>query len=193
MLQAMNTNTRVTCDHRSPLLQVISIVPALAGSNLWSNQGFYLNLSDSLNSTYVLLSHLDTDLILSNRLQLGQFVHVDRFHFDSPLPSVSNLRPLAGRHPFLGTPEPLITRISPSSHHFLIQPLSDSELDPLSHLSLNNNNNNKSLIPNPEEPKQHHNHKDNTKEQIFSRDPLTSSKYNSEEVSYSTKEFQILS
>ena len=74
----------------------------------------------------------------------------------------------------------------------------DSELDPLSHLSLNNNNNkspipNPNPNPNPEEPKQHHNHKDNTKEQIFSRDPLTSSKYNSEEVSYSTKEFQILS
>ncbi|KAG4930221.1 hypothetical protein AAZX31_17G117000 [Glycine max] len=177
MLQAMNTNTRVTGDHRSPLLQVIGIVPALAGSDLWSNQGFYLNLSDSLNSTYVLLSHPDTDLILSNRLQLGQFVHVDRFHFDSPLPSVSNLRPLAGRHPFLGTPEPLITRISPSSRHFLIQPLSDSELDPLSHLSLNNNNNkspipNPNPNPNPEEPKQHHNHKDSTKERIISRDPL---------------------
>ncbi|KAG5153513.1 hypothetical protein JHK82_011482 [Glycine max] len=175
MLQAMNTNTRVTGDHRSPLLQVIGIVPALAGSDLWSNQGFYLNLSDSVNSTYVLLSHPDTDLILSNRLQLGQFVHVDRFHFDSPLPSVSNLRPLAGRHPFLGTPEPLIARISPSTRHFLIQPLSDSELDPLSLLSLNNNN--KSPIPNPnpnpnhnhEEHKQHH--KDSSKERI-SRDPL---------------------
>ena len=47
MLQAMNTNTYVTGDHRSPLLQVIGIVPALAGSDLWSNQGFYLNLSDS--------------------------------------------------------------------------------------------------------------------------------------------------
>lgn len=68
MLQAMNTNTYVTGDHRSPLLQVIGIVPALVDSDLWSNQGFYLNLSDSLNSTYVLLSHPDTDLILSNRL-----------------------------------------------------------------------------------------------------------------------------
>ncbi|KAG5031288.1 hypothetical protein GmHk_06G015625 [Glycine max] len=150
MLQAMNTNTYVTGDHRSPLLQVIGIVPALVDSDLWSNQGFYLNLSDSLNSTY-----------------LGQFVHVDRFHFDSSLPFVSNLRPLASRHPFLGTPEPLITRISPSSRHFLIQPLFDSELDPLSHLSLNNNKSpipNPNPNPNPEEPKQHHNHKDSPKE-----------------------------
>ncbi|WVZ10368.1 hypothetical protein V8G54_014898 [Vigna mungo] len=68
MLQAMNTNTRVTGDHRSPLLQVIGIVPALAGSDLWFNQGFYLNLSDSLNSTYVFLSHPDTDLILDGTI-----------------------------------------------------------------------------------------------------------------------------
>lgn len=131
LLQAMNSDTRVTGDHRSPLLQLIGIVPALAGTDLFSNQGFYLNLSDSLNSTYVLLSHPDTDLILSNRLQLGQFLYVDRFHFNNPLPTVSNIRPLSTRHPFLGTPEPLVARISSSSRHFTIQPLSDSD-DPLS-------------------------------------------------------------
>ncbi|XP_027917331.1 uncharacterized protein LOC114176481 [Vigna unguiculata] len=173
MLQAMNTNTRVTGDHRSPLLQVIGIVPALAGSDLWSNQGFYLNLSDSLNSTYVLLSHPDTDLILSNRLQLGQFVHVDRFQFDSPLPSVSAIRPLAGRHPFLGTPEPLVARISPSTRHFLIQPLPDSDLDPLS-LYLSNSDptqpRNPNPSPSPEElkPKEQ---KPKDKERV-SREPL---------------------
>ncbi|XP_061362175.1 uncharacterized protein LOC133305929 [Gastrolobium bilobum] len=163
MLQAMNSNTRVTGDHRSPLLQVIGIVPALAGSDLWSNQGFYLNLSDSLNSTYVLLSHPDTDLILSNRLQLGQFIHVDRFHFDSPLPSVSNIRPLPGRHNnFLGSPEPLVARMSPSNRHFIIQPLSDSDSDdplPL-HLSNNNNNNN------------NNNNSNNQPEVVRSRQPL---------------------
>ncbi|GAU19059.1 hypothetical protein TSUD_193960 [Trifolium subterraneum] len=115
LLQAMNTDTRVTGDHRSPLLQLIGIVPALAGSDLFSNQGFYLNLSDSLNSTYVLLSHPDTDLILNNRLQLGQFIYVDRFHFNSPLPIVTNIRPLPTRHPFVGTPEPLVARISSTS------------------------------------------------------------------------------
>ncbi|CAK8563334.1 unnamed protein product [Lathyrus sativus] len=137
LLQAMNTDTRVTGDHRSPLLQLIGIVPALAGSDLFSNEGFYLNLSDSLNSTYVLLSHPDTELILSNRLQLGQFLYVDRFHFNTPLPTVSNIRPLTTRHPFVGTPEPLIARISPSTRHFSVQPLSDSD-DPLSqYLSTN--------------------------------------------------------
>ncbi|KAK7330193.1 hypothetical protein VNO77_24380 [Canavalia gladiata] len=170
MLQAMNTNTRVTGDHRSPLLQVIGIVPALAGSDLWSNQGFYLNLSDSLNSTYVLLSHPDTDLILSNRLQIGQFVYVDRFHFDSPLPSVSSIRPLAGRHPFLGTPEPLVARINPSTRHFLIQPLSDHSTDPL---SLYLSNNNQPIInpkgENKEEQAEDDEHKDN---KVRSRQPL---------------------
>ncbi|KAE8675906.1 Detected protein of confused Function [Hibiscus syriacus] len=133
LLQSMNSATRVTGDHRSALLQVIGIVPALAGSDLWPNHGFYVQLSDSLNSTYVSLSERDTELILSNRLQLGQFVYVDRFHFDSPVPRVSGIRPIAGRHPFVGSPDPLIARISSSKRDFVIQPVSESEysMDPI--------------------------------------------------------------
>ncbi|KAM1501062.1 hypothetical protein EV1_026081 [Malus domestica] len=127
LLQSMNSSTKVTGDHRSALLQVIGIVPALAGSDLWPNQGFYVQLSDSLNSTYVSLSDHDTDLILTNRLQLGQFAYVDRFDFDSPVPRVVGIRPIAGRHPFLGTPEPLVARISASKREFVIQPVSDSD------------------------------------------------------------------
>ncbi|XP_059638075.1 uncharacterized protein LOC132279999 [Cornus florida] len=133
LLQSMNSNTRVTGDHRSPLLQVIGIVPALAGSDLWPNHGFYVQLSDSLNSTYVSLSDRDTDLILTNRLQLGQFVYVDRFDFDSPVPRACGIRPIAGRHTFVGSPEPLIARISASKREFVIQPVSDSDqsVDPI--------------------------------------------------------------
>ncbi|GLT28981.1 hypothetical protein SLA2020_038770 [Shorea laevis] len=133
LLQSMNSPTRVTGDHRSALLQVIGIVPALAGSDLWPNQGFYVQLSDSLNSTYVSLSDQDNDLILSNRLQLGQFVYVDRFHFDSPVPRVAGIRPIAGRHAFVGSPDPLIARISSSKRDFVIQPVSESEysVDPI--------------------------------------------------------------
>ncbi|KAK9947751.1 hypothetical protein M0R45_003360 [Rubus argutus] len=127
LLQSMNSATKVTGDHRSALLQVIGIVPALAGSDLWPNQGFYVQLSDSLNSTYVSLSDKDTDLILANRLQLGQFVYVDRFDFDSPVPLVTGIRPIAGRHPFAGSPEPLVARISASKREFVIQPVSDSD------------------------------------------------------------------
>ncbi|XP_050368367.1 uncharacterized protein LOC126786556 [Argentina anserina] len=129
LLQSINSATKVTGDHRSALLQVIGIVPALAAGSddLWPNQGFYVQLSDSLNSTYVSLSEKDTDLILTNRLQLGQFVYVDRFDFDSPVPRVAGIRPIAGRHPFVGSPEPLVARISPSKREFVIQPVSDSD------------------------------------------------------------------
>nr|XP_043612821.1 uncharacterized protein LOC122584822 [Erigeron canadensis] len=129
LLQTMNTNTRVTGDHRSPLLQLIGIVPGLAAGSddLWPNHGFYISLSDSLNSTYVSLSDKDTDLILTNRLQLGQFVYVDKFEFDTPVPRVSGIRPIAGRHPFVGTPEMLIARISTSKREFVIQSGSDCD------------------------------------------------------------------
>ncbi|KAL3642782.1 hypothetical protein CASFOL_013597 [Castilleja foliolosa] len=129
LLQSMNTATKVSGDHRNPLLQVIGIVPALSTSDsLWPHHGFYVQLSDSLNSTYVSLSDRDTDLILTNRLQLGQFVHLDRLLFESPpVPTPVNLRPIAGRHPFIGSPEPLIARISPSKNGFVIQPVSDSD------------------------------------------------------------------
>lgn len=127
LLNAMNSNTRVTGDHRSPLLQIIGIVPALAGSNLWPNHGFYVQLSDSLNSTYVSLSERDNELILTNRLQLGQFAYVERFHLDTPVPQVSGLRPIAGRHPFVGNPEALVIKISPTKRDFVIQPVSDED------------------------------------------------------------------
>ncbi|XP_030448381.2 uncharacterized protein LOC115671058 [Syzygium oleosum] len=138
LLQSMNSsNARVAGDHCSALLQVVGIVPALAApDDLWPNHGFFLHLSDSLHSTYVSLSDRDADLILSNRLQLGHFVHLDRLLLapDSPVPRASGLRPLPGRHPFLGSPEPLVARLSPSRRDFVIQPASsDSDLsaDPI--------------------------------------------------------------
>ncbi|MFQ6662730.1 hypothetical protein Gotur_030483 [Gossypium turneri] len=132
LLQSMNSSARVAGDHRSGLLQVIGIVPALAGSDeLWANHGFYVQLSDSLNSTYVSLSDRDSELILSNRLQLGQFVYVDRFHFESPVPRVSGIRPIAGRHAFVGSPDPLIARISSSKRDFVVQPVSEFSSDPV--------------------------------------------------------------
>ncbi|KAF8034403.1 hypothetical protein BT93_C0641 [Corymbia citriodora subsp. variegata] len=142
LLQSMNSsNARVAGEHRSALLQVIGIVPALsAPDDLWPNHGFFLHLSDSLHSTYVSLSDRDADLILSNRLQLGHFVSLDRLLLSPddggsscPLPRASGLRPLPGRHPFLGSPEPLVARLSPSRRDFVIQPASDSDLsaDPI--------------------------------------------------------------
>ncbi|KAA3457780.1 RNA polymerase-associated rapA [Gossypium australe] len=132
LLQSMNSSARVAGNHRSALLQLIGIVPALTGSDeLWPNHGFYVQLSDSLNSTYVSLSDRDSELILSNRLQLGQFVYVDRFHFESPVPRVSGIRPIAGRHAFVGSPDPLIARISSSKRDFVVQPESEFSSDPV--------------------------------------------------------------
>ncbi|KAA8535010.1 hypothetical protein F0562_030013 [Nyssa sinensis] len=56
-----------------------------------------------------------------------------RFNFDSPVPRACGIRPIAGRHQFVGSPEPLIARISASKREFVIQPVSDSDqsVDPI--------------------------------------------------------------
>ncbi|KAK6914529.1 Calreticulin/calnexin [Dillenia turbinata] len=64
---------------RSSLLQVVSIVPALTGGKLFPNQGFYLKVSDSSHATYVSYPYEYDDLISSNKIQLGEFSHVERF------------------------------------------------------------------------------------------------------------------
>lgn len=97
------------------LLQVISIVPALAGGELWPNHGFYLRVSDSSHAFYVSFAEEeDQDLILSDKLQLGQFIYVDRLEAGSPLPLLHGVRPLPGRHPCLGSPEDLVTTAIPA-------------------------------------------------------------------------------
>ncbi|XP_061985662.1 uncharacterized protein LOC133704736 isoform X2 [Populus nigra] len=44
----------------------------------------------------------------SDKMQLGQFIYVDRLEPGSPVPVVKGAKPLPGRHPLLGTPEPLM-------------------------------------------------------------------------------------
>ncbi|KAJ4895492.1 hypothetical protein Rs2_22286 [Raphanus sativus] len=108
LLQHMNTDVKIAGEHRSSLLQVISIVPALAGGELFQNKGFYLKVSDSSHATYVSLPDEHDDLILSDKLQLGQFIHVDRVESSSPVPVLCGVRPVPGRHPCLGTPEDIV-------------------------------------------------------------------------------------
>ncbi|XP_030536576.1 uncharacterized protein LOC115745266 [Rhodamnia argentea] len=108
LLQHMNTDVKVGGEHRSSLLQVVSIVPALAGGELFPNQGFYLKVSDSSHATYVSLPDEHDDLILSDKIQLGQFIHVDRLEPASPVPIVKGVRPVPGRHPCVGTPEDIV-------------------------------------------------------------------------------------
>lgn len=115
LLQSINSNVRVRGEYRSVLLQVISIVPALSGpDDLWPNQGFFIKVSDSSHSTYVSLSREDNDLILSNKLQLGQFFYVDWALAGNPVPVLVGVRPIPGRHPFVGTPKDLMQILSPS-------------------------------------------------------------------------------
>lgn len=114
LLQSMNSNVKVRGEYRSVLLQVISIVPALSGSELWPNQGFFIKVSDSSHSTYVSLSTEDNELILNNKLQLGQFFYVDRVEAGTPVPILAGVRPVPGRHPFVGNPKDLMQILEPS-------------------------------------------------------------------------------
>ena len=108
LLQHMNTDVKVAGEHRSSLLQVVSIVPALAGGELFPNQGFYLKVSDSSHATYVSLPDEHDDLILSDKIQLGQFIHVERLESASPVPILRGVRPVPGRHACVGTPEDIV-------------------------------------------------------------------------------------
>ncbi|KAF8402367.1 hypothetical protein HHK36_013322 [Tetracentron sinense] len=108
LLQHMNTDVKVAGEHRSSLLQVVNIVPALAGGELFPNQGFYLKVSDSSHATYVSLPDEQDELILSDKLQLGQFIHVERLEAASPVPILRGVRPVPGRHPCAGSPEDLV-------------------------------------------------------------------------------------
>lgn len=109
LLDGMNTGVKPTSEHRSSLVQVTDIVPAdLDEKNLLPKHGFYIKVSDSSHSIYVSLPFEQDDLVMSNKMQLGQFIYVDRLEPGSPVPVVKGAKPLPGRHPMVGTPEPLM-------------------------------------------------------------------------------------
>ncbi|XP_045818423.1 uncharacterized protein LOC123911114 isoform X2 [Trifolium pratense] len=109
LLNGINTGVRPTSEHRNSLLQVTDIVPAdLDEKSLFPKQGFYIKVSDSSHSIYVTLPSDQHDYVLSNKMQLGQFIYVDRLEPGSPVPVLKGAKPLPGRHPFIGTPEPLL-------------------------------------------------------------------------------------
>ncbi|KAF5180409.1 putative GPI-anchored adhesin-like protein [Thalictrum thalictroides] len=114
LLQSMNTTTRIHGEFRSVLLQVISIVPALTGPELFPDHGFFIKVSDSSHSSYVSLSKDDNELILTNKLQLGQFIYVDRIKASNPVPILVGVRPVPGRNQFVGNPKDLMNILEPS-------------------------------------------------------------------------------
>ncbi|CAG7899395.1 hypothetical protein HID58_030587 [Brassica napus] len=106
LIDGMKTGVKPTGEHRSSLLQVTDIVPIdLDEKNLLPKQGFFIKLSDSSHSIYVTLPSDQDDVVLSNKMQLGQFIYVDRLDPGTPVPIVQGARPIPGRHPLLGTPE----------------------------------------------------------------------------------------
>ncbi|XP_038983113.1 uncharacterized protein LOC103702341 isoform X2 [Phoenix dactylifera] len=113
LLKNINSDVKVCGEYRSILLQVISIVPAITGSELWPDHGFFIKVSDSSHSTYVSLSKDDNELILTNKLQLGQFIYVDRIEAGTPVPVLIGVRPLPGRNPCMGNPKDLMHMIVP--------------------------------------------------------------------------------
>lgn len=115
---AGNKNFKVTGEHRSPLLQVLEIVPSLPGAgdgdqnDPFRTRGFFLKLSDSLHSAYASISDDDLDLIYSDKIQLGQFVHVSRFDpagSGSKVPVLRGLKPVSKRRPCVGNPVDLVS------------------------------------------------------------------------------------
>ncbi|KAG0503346.1 hypothetical protein HPP92_003418 [Vanilla planifolia] len=102
-------NTKPVGNHRNAILQVTDIVPAdLDEKDLLPKHGFYIKVSDSSRSIYVTLPINQDDLVLSNKIQLGQFIYVDRLEPGSPVPIIVGVKPLPGRHPLMGTPEPIV-------------------------------------------------------------------------------------
>lgn len=87
---------------------MISIVPSIE-DDPWNSRGYYLRVSDSLHSAYVSVSDEDVDLILSDKLQLGQFIHVTRLDSASPVPVLRGVKPIPKRRPCVGEPKDLIS------------------------------------------------------------------------------------
>ncbi|CAO2198627.1 unnamed protein product [Urochloa humidicola] len=96
-------------EHRTAVLQVSDIVPAeLDEKDLFPKHGkFYVKVSDASQNIYVTLPLAQADLILSNKLHVGQFVQVDRLDPASPVPVMVGVKLIPGRHPLVvGTPDP---------------------------------------------------------------------------------------
>ncbi|KAI5080442.1 hypothetical protein GOP47_0003625 [Adiantum capillus-veneris] len=108
LMENVGLDVRVAGTHRSVLLQVIGIVPALMGTELWPKHGFFIKVSDSSHATYISLAEDLDDMILSNKIQLGQFIYVEKFEPGNPVPILHRLKLVPGRHAFVGKPDDLV-------------------------------------------------------------------------------------
>ncbi|KAG2315930.1 hypothetical protein Bca52824_019052 [Brassica carinata] len=102
--------SRRDIDHRPVLLQIRSIIPVLAAGGLWPNEGFFLRISDSTHSMYASLPREENDLVLYDKLQIGQLIFVEKLEFAYPVPMIKGIRPTPGRRACTGEPIDLIPK-----------------------------------------------------------------------------------
>ncbi|XP_015087197.1 uncharacterized protein LOC107030428 [Solanum pennellii] len=107
LLEEMKMVENTIVEDRKPiLLQIRSIIPVLEEGNLLlPNRGFYLKISDVSHAIYVTLPQNQNELILGNKLKLGQFIYVQKLEDAEPFPLLKDFTPLPGRRLCDGTPE----------------------------------------------------------------------------------------
>ncbi|KAL9404612.1 hypothetical protein Peur_001584 [Populus x canadensis] len=108
-LQEMDVDGNTIRDCKPVLLQIRSIIPVLREGNLWPNQGFFLKISDLTHALYVSLPQEQDELILYDKLHLGQFMYVEKLEAAYPVPMLRGIKPLPGRHPCYGNPKELLS------------------------------------------------------------------------------------
>jgi hypothetical protein len=108
LLGEMGVDEKVSEDCKPVLLQIRSIIPVLAEGDLWPNQGFYLKVSDSSHALYVSLPQEQDDMVLCNKLRLGQLIYVEKLEVAYPVPMLKGIKPVRGRFACVGNPKDLI-------------------------------------------------------------------------------------
>lgn len=107
-LQEIDTDGSTLRDHKPVLLQIRSIIPVLRGGDLFPSQGFFLKVSDLSHALYVSLPQEQDEMVLYNKLHLGQLIYVDKLEAAYPVPMLKGVRPLHGRQPCYGNPKDLL-------------------------------------------------------------------------------------
>ncbi|GMJ06827.1 hypothetical protein HRI_004351900 [Hibiscus trionum] len=114
LLSDMEVQEKAAINHcddaykRPVLLQITSIIPVLSEGDLWPKQGFFIKVSDLTHELFVSLPQELDEMILNNKLQIGQFVYVQKLESAYPVPLLKGLRPIPGRQPFDKDPKDLV-------------------------------------------------------------------------------------
>ncbi|XP_073147620.1 uncharacterized protein [Henckelia pumila] len=111
LLEDMNMADNESEDDRKPvLLQIRSIIPVLEEGDLWPNRGFFLKVSDLSHALHVSLPQEQNEMILGNKLKLGQFIYVRKLENAHPVPLLRGVTPVPGRRKCEGTPEDIVSQ-----------------------------------------------------------------------------------